>query len=173
MSEKQQLLRPNSREDLCGTTKEQKEAFQNSDGLHNPIPQEVLPPGNAEHGTQGDKLVIALVGLPARGKTYIANKVKRYLNFFHGAPCEVFNVGNYRRRQYQVKPSHTFFDPENEEGLKMRMSCAEAALQVESQFLTPPIAHERGGSGSSISCSQSFSRSRTSFSLSPCAKTLK
>ena len=123
-----QLVRPTSREDLSGTTKEQKEAFQNSNGLYNPKPQEMLPPGYADQGTQGDKLVIALVGLPARGKTYIANKVKRYLNFFHGAPCEVFNVGNYRRKKYKCAPSK-FFDKENEEGLKMRMDCAEAALQ--------------------------------------------
>ena len=29
-----------------------------------------------QHGTQGDKIVIAMVGLPARGKTYIAHKLQ-------------------------------------------------------------------------------------------------
>lgn len=58
-----------------------------------------------QHGTQGDKLVIAMVGLPARGKTYIANKLQRYLSFFHGAPTMVFNVGNYRRDMVRVLPA--------------------------------------------------------------------
>lgn len=123
------LQRPNSSDDLSGTTKLQKEAFQSSGGKHNPKPQEKLPPRDAEHGTQGDKIVIALVGLPARGKTYIANKVKRYLNFFHGAPCEVFNVGNYRREKYAANMPCEMFGPDNEDGLKMRMACAEAALE--------------------------------------------
>ena len=39
-----------------------------------------------------------MVGLPARGKTYIARKVARYLSFFHGAPVQTFNVGEYRRK---------------------------------------------------------------------------
>ena len=129
------LFRPSSREDLSGTTKEQKEAFQNSSGRHNPKPQEMLPPGDADHGTQGDKLVIALVGLPARGKTYIANKIKRYLNFFHGAPCEVFNVGNYRRKKYQAQTPCALFDHTNEEGVKMRTDCAEAALRDLTAFI--------------------------------------
>ena len=44
------------------------------------------PPADSEAGTNGDRIVIVMVGLPARGKTYIARKVARYLSFFHGAP---------------------------------------------------------------------------------------
>ena len=123
------LMRPSSKDDLSGTTAEQKQAFNSSDGEHNPKPQALLPPTNPEHGTQGDKLVIALVGLPARGKTYIAYKIKRYLNFFHGAPCEVFNVGNYRRKKYAAQTPCEMFDARNEDGMKMRMDCAESALE--------------------------------------------
>jgi 6-phosphofructo-2-kinase/fructose-2,6-biphosphatase 2 len=38
-----------------------------------------------------------MVGLPARGKTYIARKVSRYLTWL-GHRSRIFNVGNYRRQ---------------------------------------------------------------------------
>ena len=41
--------------------------------------------------------VICMVGLPARGKTYIAKKLARYLNWI-GMNTKVFNVGEYRRQ---------------------------------------------------------------------------
>ena len=41
--------------------------------------------------------VICMVGLPARGKTYIAKKLCRYLNWI-GITTRVFNVGEYRRQ---------------------------------------------------------------------------
>ncbi|KAI4803102.1 hypothetical protein KUCAC02_006659 [Chaenocephalus aceratus] len=40
--------------------------------------------------------VIVMVGLPARGKTYMSKKLTRYLNWI-GLPTKVFNVGEYRR----------------------------------------------------------------------------
>lgn len=154
MSSGHGLQRPGSREDLSGTTKEQKLAFQESDGLYNPKPQEVLPPGDADHGTQGDKLVIALVGLPARGKTYIANKIKRYLRFFHGAPCEVFNVGNYRRKKYAAATPCDFFDGDNEEGMKMRLECAEAALKDLVEFMNAGMEKGRVAIYDATNCSR-------------------
>ena len=41
--------------------------------------------------------VICMVGLPARGKTYIAKKLARYLTWV-GMKTKVFNVGEYRRQ---------------------------------------------------------------------------
>ena len=41
--------------------------------------------------------VICMVGLPARGKTYISKKLTRYLNWI-GVTTRVFNVGDYRRQ---------------------------------------------------------------------------
>ena len=41
--------------------------------------------------------VICMVGLPARGKTYISKKLARYLNWI-GIGTRVFNVGEYRRQ---------------------------------------------------------------------------
>ena len=40
-------------------------------------------------------LAIVMVGLPARGKTYIARKVARYLSWL-GYSTHVFNVGGYQ-----------------------------------------------------------------------------
>ena len=42
-------------------------------------------------------LVIAMVGLPARGKSYIVKMLIRYLTWI-GFETEVFNVGSYRRK---------------------------------------------------------------------------
>jgi len=75
-------------------------------------------------------LVIVMVGLPARGKTYIANKLARYLKWIGFNP-KVFNAGNYRRDvsdEKVKKPKHDFFDPNNTEAKAIREQCMEAAL---------------------------------------------
>ena len=70
--------------------------------------------------------VIVMVGLPARGKTYIAKKLTRYLNWI-GINTKVFNVGEYRRKATEKYKSHEFFDPNNEEAMKIREKCAQDA----------------------------------------------
>lgn len=54
------------------------------------------PDGRIAKVDVGSKLVIVMVGLPARGKSYITNKLTRYLNWLQH-DCRVFNVGNTRR----------------------------------------------------------------------------
>lgn len=54
------------------------------------------PDGHIASVDVGSKLVIVMVGLPARGKSYITNKLTRYLNWLQH-DCRVFNVGNTRR----------------------------------------------------------------------------
>eukprot|EP00013_Stygamoeba_regulata_P002883 CAMPEP_0177631708 /NCGR_PEP_ID=MMETSP0447-20121125/1892_1 /TAXON_ID=0 /ORGANISM="Stygamoeba regulata, Strain BSH-02190019" /LENGTH=428 /DNA_ID=CAMNT_0019133207 /DNA_START=116 /DNA_END=1402 /DNA_ORIENTATION=+ len=56
------------------------------------------------------KLCILMVGLPARGKSYIAKKLRRWLNWT-GYTTQVFNVGN-RRRKSATTPAQdaAFFD---------------------------------------------------------------
>lgn len=44
-----------------------------------------------------DRLVICLVGLPGRGKSFISRKLQTFLKW-RGTACEVFNVGKYRRQ---------------------------------------------------------------------------
>ncbi|XP_065912464.1 6-phosphofructo-2-kinase/fructose-2,6-bisphosphatase 1-like [Dysidea avara] len=80
------------------------------------------------------KLCIVTVGLPARGKTYVAMKLARYLRWI-GINTKVFNVGNYRRKNVGARQSHTFFDPTNKDAIEQRMKCAHEALKDVVHYL--------------------------------------
>ncbi|EFA74974.1 Fructose-6-phosphate-2-kinase [Heterostelium album PN500] len=78
-------------------------------------------------GLDKEKIVLVMVGLPARGKTYVARKICRMLNWML-LPAKVFNVGEYRRLRIGTGQPHDFFDPQNPEGIKARLHMAVAAL---------------------------------------------
>ena len=65
------------------------------------------------HSRDRSKMVLAMVGLPARGKTYTARKIARYLSWL-GHNTRVFNVGSYRREHFGTSQPHEVFDPSNE-----------------------------------------------------------
>ncbi|XP_017952165.1 6-phosphofructo-2-kinase/fructose-2,6-bisphosphatase 1 isoform X3 [Xenopus tropicalis] len=79
--------------------------------------------------------MIIMVGLPARGKTYISKKLTRYLNWI-GIPTKVFNVGQYRREVVQTYKNYEFFHPDNQEAMKIRKQCALSALRDVDKYLT-------------------------------------
>ncbi|MCJ1262756.1 hypothetical protein MMC22_002626 [Lobaria immixta] len=56
----------------------------------------VSPDGRIAQRDVGSKLVIVMVGLPARGKSYITKKITRYLNWLQH-DTRIFNVGERRR----------------------------------------------------------------------------
>ncbi|KAI6857090.1 hypothetical protein KC334_g22142, partial [Hortaea werneckii] len=56
----------------------------------------VSPDGRIASRDVGAKLVIVMVGLPARGKSYITKKLARYLNWLQH-DTTIFNVGERRR----------------------------------------------------------------------------
>lgn len=56
----------------------------------------VSPDGRIAQRDVGSKLVIIMVGLPARGKSYITKKLARYLNWLQH-DTKIFNVGEKRR----------------------------------------------------------------------------
>ncbi|MDH5676383.1 MAG: 6-phosphofructo-2-kinase/fructose-2,6-bisphosphatase [Myxococcales bacterium] len=85
-------------------------------------------------GPEAEKLVLVMVGLPARGKSYTARKVARYLTWL-GYRTRVFNVGEYRRARFGAKVAHDFFDPENAHGREARRTAAMAALADLQQWL--------------------------------------
>lgn len=93
-----------------------------------------------------DRLVIVLVGLPARGKSFISRKLLHYVNWT-GVRCKAFNVGKYRREAYaevqaSINPDAAvakdssssgacdanFFAAENEEAAALRQRVAQIAL---------------------------------------------
>jgi 6-phosphofructo-2-kinase len=56
----------------------------------------VSPDGRIAERDVGAKLIILMVGLPARGKSYLVKKIARYLNWLQH-PTRIFNVGDRRR----------------------------------------------------------------------------
>uniref|UniRef100_A0A8C2IX57 6-phosphofructo-2-kinase/fructose-2,6-biphosphatase 1 n=1 Tax=Cyprinus carpio TaxID=7962 RepID=A0A8C2IX57_CYPCA len=74
--------------------------------------------------------MIVMVGLPARGKTYISKKLTRYLNWI-GVPTQVFNLGQYRREVVQTYKNYEFFRPDNEDAMKIRSQPVTEANQSD------------------------------------------
>ncbi|XP_050216476.1 6-phosphofructo-2-kinase/fructose-2,6-bisphosphatase isoform X2 [Mercurialis annua] len=72
-------------------------------------------------------LAIVLVGLPARGKTFTAVKLTRYLRWL-GHDTKHFNVGKYRRLKHGVNQSADFFRDDNPEGMEARNEVAALAM---------------------------------------------
>ncbi|CAB9514853.1 phosphofructo-2-kinase/fructose-2,6-bisphosphatase [Seminavis robusta] len=94
-----------------------------------------------------ERLLIVLVGLPARGKSFIARKLLNYL-VWRGNQCRIFNVGKYRRQQQvndeqdddnnlnnNSKQDANFFDDTNATAAKLRQEAAEMALKETLQWL--------------------------------------
>ena len=100
--------------------------------VENPMPQSFPPPKYGEQGIIGEKHVLVMVGLPARGKTHMAKRLCQYLRFFHGANTRVFNVGDYRRKFAGAGQKADFFCSENKE---TRLKFASAALKDMVDFL--------------------------------------
>ncbi|CAO3614299.1 unnamed protein product [Mucor fragilis] len=79
------------------------------------------------------KLVVIMVGLPARGKSYLVKKLRRYLNWLQ-YETKVFNVGNMRRvcEASSQDQNASFFDPNNKDMKRIR---DEIALSVLEQLI--------------------------------------
>jgi broad specificity phosphatase PhoE/predicted kinase len=69
---------------------------------------------------KNDRLYIVMVGLPARGKSTVATKLKENLRQ-EALRVRIFNNGDLRRRMIREDTSYAgFFDPENKEGVALR-----------------------------------------------------
>ncbi|AET39952.1 fructose-2,6-bisphosphatase Ecym_5179 [Eremothecium cymbalariae DBVPG len=69
-----------------------------------------------------------MVGLPARGKSFISQKIVRYLSWL-SIRAKCFNVGNYRRLAGGSKPNAEFFAPDNIEGQRIREKAVQMAVE--------------------------------------------
>jgi hypothetical protein len=109
------------------TTDPDDESAAGGDGRATPAPRRSNPsretPTSSNidaHGlsegvnVDNGRLAVIMVGLPARGKTFLCNKLMSYLNWLGHPTCH-FNVGNYRREQrgaHEIQDA-TFFDHNN------------------------------------------------------------
>jgi len=83
---------------------------------------------------RAEKVVLVMVGLPARGKSFLARKVCRYLRWL-GHDARVFNVGTYRRERVGQHQPASFFDPSNSSGNQARQRVALEALEDALRWL--------------------------------------
>lgn len=82
-----------------------------------------------------ERVIIVMVGLPARGKSYLSKAIVRYLNFL-GCPTQLFNAGNVRRDMQLAGTDANFFDTANSDAValreKMAMLCLDQCLSYVS-----------------------------------------
>jgi 6-phosphofructo-2-kinase / fructose-2,6-biphosphatase 3 len=90
--------------------------------------------GDVGRPRRGRKHLIALVGLPARGKTFTARKLAGYLGWL-GYPTAVFNVGERRRAVLGAGQQHEFFDPANRVASDQRRRLADDTLDDAMRWL--------------------------------------
>ncbi|KAL9181849.1 hypothetical protein ACHAXT_012192 [Thalassiosira profunda] len=83
---------------------------------------------------KADRLVIVLVGLPGRGKSFIARKLSNFITW-RGSDCKVFNVGRYRRLAADGACDADFFDSKNSAAAELRQKAARLALEDMLQWL--------------------------------------
>lgn len=95
--------------------------------LENSIPLSIFP-------ISTDKFCICLCGLPGRGKTHIARRLGRYLEFFHAVPVFLCHIADYRRRLFGAGKQASWFDPINGEGNEIREKVFEAAIKDVEEF---------------------------------------
>lgn len=96
------------------------------------------------------RLVIVLVGLPARGKSFVARKLLNFLEWY-GTSCKIFNVGKYRRQAYaEISDSSSgacdanFFDSQNKQAAELREKVAEVALRDMLRWLDEEEQYQSG-----------------------------
>ncbi|KAG7660965.1 FBP26 [[Candida] subhashii] len=76
------------------------------------------------------RVCVVMVGLPARGKSLISQKIVRYLSWL-SINSKCFNVGNYRRELLKddIPIDANFFHPDNIDGLKYRQQAIDGAIE--------------------------------------------
>ncbi|EKX38124.1 hypothetical protein GUITHDRAFT_77385 [Guillardia theta CCMP2712] len=77
-------------------------------------------------GDDRKRLLIVMVGLPARGKSFISHRLTNYLTWY-GLRTKVFNVGAYRRAVGGNEDAE-FFDANNKDAVAKRENLAWTVL---------------------------------------------
>lgn len=87
----------------------------------------VSPDGKIAERDVSAKLVIIMVGLPARGKSYITKKITRYMRW-QQHNTRIFNVGNRRRVAAGKQPSNSPTEDDRANSVDGRLQAATVLL---------------------------------------------
>ncbi|VVC41128.1 Histidine phosphatase superfamily,P-loop containing nucleoside triphosphate hydrolase,6- [Cinara cedri] len=96
--------------------------------------KDLMPIVMSQVGNHFVPLVITMVGLPARGKTVLADKIQQYLNWTNHK-AKVFCVSSYRRKHIESYSSHDLFRKENSEAAEIRQLSAQEAQDDATKWL--------------------------------------
>lgn len=96
--------------------------------LENSIPLSIFP-------IQIDKFCFCFCGLPGRGKTHIAQRLAKYLSFFHAAPVGLFNSVEYRRKFCSSVIDADWFDVHNKEAAAQRENVNTIVMEDMIKYL--------------------------------------
>ncbi|QEU61924.1 Fbp26 [Kluyveromyces lactis] len=104
---------------------------------------------------QNIRVCVVMVGLPARGKSFISQKIVRYLSWL-SIQAKCFNVGNYRRQHAGAEqPNADFFDFGNKEAYKIRQHAVTMAVEDMMRWF-----NEKGGVVAILDATNSTSERR-------------
>ena len=93
-----------------------------------------MPPPTAGVGLgiMGERHVVSFIGLPARGKQFMAERLRLYLDFFHCAHCEVFDIAepHLDSDEKVFSALQTFLEQEDEQASRQLLK-ATSGLEDE------------------------------------------
>lgn len=92
----------------------------------------VSPDGKIAERDVGSKLVVIMVGLPARGKSYITKKIHRYLQW-QQHNSQIFNVGNRRRTAAGVSITSPPTSPQHSPRNSLRTTSIAGVIDAPTQ----------------------------------------
>eukprot|EP00931_Biecheleriopsis_adriatica_P015992 TRINITY_DN11949_c0_g1_i1.p1 TRINITY_DN11949_c0_g1~~TRINITY_DN11949_c0_g1_i1.p1 ORF type:complete len:613 (+),score=86.53 TRINITY_DN11949_c0_g1_i1:564-2402(+) len=84
--------------------------------------------------SQSSRVLLCMVGLPARGKSYITKMLIRYLTW-SGFPVKAFNAGNVRRQEGMASASASFFNDQDAQATQRREAIAEQCMLEAIEWL--------------------------------------
>ncbi|KAK9708821.1 6-phosphofructo-2-kinase [Popillia japonica] len=82
-------------------------------------------------------LLVATIGLPGRGKSLLAHRLSRYLNFI-GETTKILDISEYRRKHVTKYSSHEMFRADNLPAYRIRQQSFREALEDSAKWLKEP-----------------------------------